>query len=271
VAWFSQQGASTLRVPVNVQVPQYGVSWGGHSTPATMAANGLVNVNLTFTNTGSLTWPSGTANPVRLSYHWLNGPCPNGSTAVWNGRRAILTGDVATGATVNGLGLAVQAPANEGQYCLVYDLVREGVAWFSQQGAATLRVPVNVQVPVYGVSWGTHTTPASMAASGLTSVDVTFTNIGSLTWPSGTVSPVRLSYHWLSGSCPGGATSVWNGRRAALPGDIANGVSVPALPIQVQAPAAPGQYCLAYDLVHEGVAWFSQQGAATLRVPVTIT
>jgi hypothetical protein len=271
VAWFSQQGAATLKVPVNVQVPTYGVSWSAHTTPGSMAANGLTNVNLTFTNTGSLTWPSGTANPVRLSYHWLNGPCPNGSTAVWNGRRAPLPGDVSTGGTVTGLALSVQAPAAAGQYCLVYDLVREGVAWFSQQGASTLRVPVNVQVPVYGVSWGAHTTPASMAANGLTSVNVTFTNIGSLTWPAGTANPVRLSYHWLSGPCPGGAMSVWNGTRAALPGDIANGVSVSALPIQVQTPVAPGQYCLVYDLVHEGVAWFSQQGAATLRVPVTIT
>jgi hypothetical protein len=270
VAWFSQQGASTLKVPVNVQVPALGVSWGSHNTPGTMAPNGLVNVNMSFTNTGSTTWPAGGPNPVRLSYHWLNGPCPNGSTAVWNGRRAGLPGDVATGGLVSGLPLQVQAPSVTGQYCLVYDMVQEGVAWFSQQGASTLRVPVNVQVPVYGVSWGSHNTPGTMSASGLVGVNVSFTNVGSMTWLSAGTNPVRLSYHWLNGPCPGGSAAVWNGRRAVLTGDVATGGTITGLVLQVEAPAATGQYCLVYDLVQEGVTWFSQAGAAGLRVPVIV-
>ncbi len=270
VTWFSQQGAATLRVPVDVQVPVYGVSWGSHNTPATMAANGLVGVNVTFTNVGSLTWPAAGTNPVRLSYHWLNGACPGGSLAVWDGRRAALPSDTATGGTVSGLPLLVQTPAATGQYCLVYDVVREGVTWFSQQGASTLRVPVNVQVPVYGVSWGAHNTPGTMTANADVPVNVSFTNVGSLTWPAAGANPVRLSYHWLNGACPGGSIAVWNGRRAALPSDTATGGAVSGLPLLVRTPAAPGQYCLVYDLVREGVTWFSQQGAPVLRVPVTV-
>jgi hypothetical protein len=40
--------------------------------------------------------------------------------------------------------VAVQAPATAGTYCLVYELVQEGVTWFSTQGAATAATTVTV-------------------------------------------------------------------------------------------------------------------------------
>ncbi len=124
--------------------PTYGVSWDGHDTPATLTAAGTVTPSLSFTNTGSLTWEAAGANPVRLSYHWLDGARPGTTTVTWDGNRAVLSGDVAQSAAVTGLTIAVDAPGTAGAYCLVYDLVREGVTWFSWQGASTLAVDVTV-------------------------------------------------------------------------------------------------------------------------------
>ena len=125
----------------------YAVTWGGHDTPATMSAGGSVSPNLSFTNDGSLTWEQGGATPVRLAYHWHNDACSgSGSIAVWDGNRAVLPGDVSQGGSVSNLAVQVDAPATPGTYCLEYDLVREGVTWFSQQGAATLSVTVTVQL-----------------------------------------------------------------------------------------------------------------------------
>jgi hypothetical protein len=152
----------------------------------------------------------------------------------------------------------------------MYDLTQNGVTWFSQAGASTLRVPVSVQVPVYGVSWGTHTTPAVMTAGARVPVNLTFTNTGSLLWEAAGPTPVRLSYHWLSGPCPGTSMVVWSGRRAALTADVPPGGTVSALLLEVDAPSVPGNYCLMYDVTQNGVTWFSQAGAAGLRIPVTV-
>jgi hypothetical protein len=46
---------------------------------------------------------------------------------------------------------------------------------------------------------------------------------------------------------------------------------VSGLAATVRAPSTPGTYCLQYDLLHDGVTWFSWQGAAMLGVTVTIT
>lgn len=42
------------------------------------------------------------------------------------------------------------------------------------------------------------------------------------------------------------------------------------LDLTVTAPLQPGRYVLEIDMVHEGVAWFSQLGSRKLTVPVTV-
>jgi hypothetical protein len=39
---------------------------------------------------------------------------------------------------------------------------------------------------------------------------------------------------------------------------------------QLKAPPTPGTYCVVWDLVHEGVSWFSSQGGDTLHQTVTV-
>jgi hypothetical protein len=271
MAWFSTQGAQTMNVTVNVTQPLYNVAWGAHTTPATMNLGQTVSPKLTFTNAGSLNWNASGANPVRVAYHWLNGACPGSTTAVYDGRRTLLPGDVTSGATVSNLTVAVDTPNSAGTYCLVYDLVREGITWFGTQGSQTLALTVNVVQPVYGVSWGAHTTPSAMSANSTVTPSVTFTNLGSLTWNAGGSNPVRIAYHWINGACPGTTAAVWDGRRTALPGDVASGGTVSSLSVNVNTPSSAGTYCLVYDLVREGVTWFATQGSRTLAVTVNVT
>ena len=261
-----QSNSGKARQPGN-----YGVSWGTNQTPGSMSTGATTNVSVSFTNLGALTWNHTGANRVQLSYHWRNGACNGSSVAVWDGLRTPLPDDVAQGASVANLPAQVRAPAGPGAYCLQFDLVREGITWFSSQGAAMLSRTVNVSTPVYGVAWTSQNTPGSMAAGSLQAVKLSFANIGSLTWTSTGSNPVRLSYHWFDGACPGTTVAAWDGVRTALPASVPNGSSVANLDVSVRAPAAPGSYCLAYDLVREGITWFSTQGAQKLIRTVVVS
>ena len=251
-------------------IPAYGVSWGANTTPSTASTYATINPAVSFSNQGTLTWPSGGSNPVRLAYHWRNGACNGTTTAVWDGMRTALPGDVSTGSSVNNLTVSVKVPASPGTYCLVYDLVREGITWFSSQGAATQNITVNVVQPVYGVSWGANTTPSTVNTSTTVTPKLTFTNTGSLIWSAAGTNPVRFSYHWKNGSCPGTTTATWDGRRTALPSDSGPGATVSTLTVSVSTPATAGTYCLIYDLVREGITWFQSQGSPTLSMTVTV-
>jgi hypothetical protein len=95
------------------------------------------------------------------------------------------------------------------------------------------------------------------------SVPITVTNTGSLTWQPGAFN---VGYHVY---VPSGAVFVWDGVRTSLPSAVGPNQSV-TLSAIVRMPAAPGAYTLSFDVVREGVTWFSGQsvplGSATLQV-----
>ena len=268
ITWFSTQGANTLTRTVNVTTPVYAVTWTAENTPSSLVAGASVNVNLSFTNAGSLTWANTGANPVRVSYHWRQGACAGTANAVWDGVRTSLPSNVAPAASVTGLASQLRAPSTPGTYCVIWDLVREGITWFSTQSASTLARTVNVTG--YGMSWTSDTTPSSLAANAVVSVNLSFTNTGSATWVASGSNPVRVSYHWRQGACPGTAIVIWDGLRTGLPNNVAPSAGVANLASQLRAPSIPGTYCLTWDLVQEGVTWFSTQGANTLSRTVTV-
>jgi hypothetical protein len=84
----------------------------------------------------------------------------------------------------------------------------------------------------------------------------------SLPWGGGPPN-IWASYHWLT---PTGDVVVPDGHRTPLPAPVAPGGDG-IVPVQVAAPAEPGEYILEFDLVHEGVRWF-ECGA---RVPAMVT
>jgi hypothetical protein len=271
ITWFSTQGASTQNITVNVAQPVYGVSWGANTTPSTVNVNSTITPKLTFTNAGSLIWSAAGGNPVHVSYHWYNSACPGTTLARWDGRRTNLPSDITAGTTVTNLTVTVDTPASAGTYCLVYDLVREGVTWFQTQGAAPQSMTVTVNQSAYGVVWDSNTTPSTMASGSSNAVSLSFTNSGSATWNSLAPNQVDVSYHWKNGACNGTTTAVWDGARSALSADVAPSDSVVGMTAQVNAPASAGTYCLVYDLVKEGVTWFSSQGAPTLNLTISVT
>jgi hypothetical protein len=139
-------------------------------------------------------------------------------------------------------------------YILRPDIVREGVAWFSGQGMMLPSRTITVATPQYGVTYQVQPNFGA-AVNTITTIPVTLTNTGSLTWQPGTVN---LSYHLY---VAGGNVYVWDGLRTALPAAVPAGSSVTVNAI-VKVPTVAGAYTTAFDLVHEGVAWFSTRGVA---------
>ncbi len=137
VAWYSGLGAPILGVSgISVAASQAkDVQWVSHNTPTILTANQQVNVSVTLTNTGSQTWSKGGANPVYISYHWLN--ASTGTVVVWNGLWSSLPLDIAPGQMVT-LTASLQSPLSAGSYNLMWDMVQEGVGWFSGTGAPVL-------------------------------------------------------------------------------------------------------------------------------------
>ena len=121
---------------------------------------------------------------------------------------------------------------------------------------------------LFDAEWLEVDAPASMVADATHALPVVVRNRSAHTWPSAGVKPVRLSYHWLRDD---GTMHVRDGRRTALPDDVAAGARV-AAPMRVDAPSEPGQYVLVLDLVQERVRWFAtREPEKTYRVPVTVT
>lgn len=81
-------------------------------------------------NLGDQTWQAGGRHPVHLSYHWHIG------SRSLEGLRFALPADVRPGEQAV-IECGVLAPAEEGEYELEFDLVREHVGWFKQNSATT--------------------------------------------------------------------------------------------------------------------------------------
>jgi hypothetical protein len=78
---------------------------------------------------------------------------------------------------------------------------------------------------------------------------------------------VFLAYHWRDKN---DKMIVQEGIRTPLPNDIAPGSSIKLL-AKVASPDQPGSYILQITMVQEFVAWFHDQGAKTLDIPVNVT
>ncbi len=217
-----------------------------------------VTVPVTVTNTGSGIFPTTSSTPVTLGYHWYDA---QGRAVLYDGARTKLPADLAPGASV-ALDAQVTAPATGGTFTLKFDLVQEGVAWFSAKGVATGDRQVSVAGPVvktYGAAYQPQVT--TLAATGAqTGVPIVLVNGSNFTWPAGGANPMRLSYHWWSLTT--NRTVLWEGLRTLLPADLEPGGST-SLRANVLFPTTPGSYLLRWDIVEEGVQWFSGRGVAT--------
>jgi hypothetical protein len=78
---------------------------------------------------------------VNLSYHLVTS---SGTVAVWDGARTVLTGAVGPNQTQT-LQALVGVPQSAGAYTILFDLVQEGVTWFSDQDVSVGGVTLTAQ------------------------------------------------------------------------------------------------------------------------------
>jgi hypothetical protein len=215
-------------------------------------------------NLGSGTFPTTSASPVNLGYHWTSA---SGASVVWDGARTPIGADLLAGQSVT-VNAAVTAPTTGGSYVLKLDLVQEGVSWFSVKGAGTGNLSVNMAGPVVA-SFGANyaIVPVTGTASSTTTVPITLGNTSNFAWPAAGANPVTLSYHWLTTA---GKTVVWDGLRTKLSADVPAG-QLTQLQANLAFPSAPGTYLLRWDLVQEGVSCFSGKGVRMPEQTVSVT
>ena len=260
VAWFGSLGVAPLRLSANVSTALFAATYSISATTSVLLAESRT-IAVTVTNNGNVPWSAAGPNPVNLAYHVL---AANGSVVLWDGARTGIGADLLPGQS-RSVNVAYTAPSSVGTYILAIDTVREGVAWLSQTGSPFATTPLLVTSGFNGGYDQTNTPGvATIGASLLLNVRVT--NYGARAWPAGGANPVHLSYHILTS---GGGTVIWDGQRGLLPADLAVGQSA-VVQIPVSLPSAIGNYLVAWDLVQEGVAWFSSLGVARLQEPVSV-
>lgn len=262
VAWFSLKGAATGNLSVSLAGPAV-ASFGANYAivPLSGSAGSQITVPVTVGNTSNFTWASGGANPVHLGYHWLT---TSGQTVIWDGLRTNLPADLAAGQVMQ-LQANLKFPSGPGTYILRWDMVQEGVSWFSGKGVRMAEQTVSVTpfvAPFYGGSLQVQNTPSTMGTKTTVSVPVRIENMSNFDWGSN----INLSYHWYDAA---GNVVVWDGLRTSLAGTARTNVA--AVNAQILVPPTPGTYKLRYDIVQEGVTWFSGQGMQTPVVTVSVT
>jgi len=110
------------------------------------------------------------------------------------------------------------------------------------------------------VRWGAPPR-AALQAGTTTIVTVEVTNAGSLPWSD----QVFLASHWLDDR---DNPIVWDGPRNPVP-RLAPGASA-AVEAAIRMPIPPGRYRLAFDMVAELRAWFSELGSPMLTDDVEV-
>jgi O-antigen ligase len=136
-----------------------------------------------------------------------------------------------------------------------------GFAWSGE--VYRLRLGAEGPGSWYGAAYAPAEAALYFRPAEVRATDVRVTNTGQMTWTAGGV--FHLAYHWYDT----GGRKLEDGRRTVLPRDIGPGETV-ALRAEVQAPSAEGRYVLAWDMVQERVAWFSDRGVTPAAVPVQV-
>jgi SpoIID/LytB domain protein len=260
VAWFGSLGGLPLKLPAQVSPALYAATYSISATTAVLLGESRT-VAVTVTNNGNVAWSATGPNPVNLAYHVY---AASGAVVVWDGARTGIGTDLLPGQS-RSINVAYTAPTSIGTFALAIDTVREGVAWLSQLGSPAARTPLIVTSGFNGGYDQTNTPGvATIGASLLLNVRVS--NYGARAWPAAGPNPVHLSYHILT---TGGGVVTWDGRRGFLAADLAVGQSA-VVQVPVALPGSLGTYMIAWDLVQEGVAWFSALGVPRLQETINV-
>lgn len=126
-----------------VNYNDYNASYAPTAVPE-MTASTTVDVPVTIRNTGNVVWTKGQFN---LGYHWVNNA--TAEMSVFEGLRTALPRDVNKGGDQLTVLAKVKAPSNAGDWKLQWDMVQEGVTWFTGQGVPSADMGVNISPPSF--------------------------------------------------------------------------------------------------------------------------
>jgi phosphoglycerol transferase MdoB-like AlkP superfamily enzyme len=230
-----------------------------HEMSAALEAGSVSTVVISIGNESTATWSPG--DGYALSYHWLD---RSGGTAVRDGRRTPLPEPLAPGSGIE-LEAIVEAPRIPGDYLLVWDVVQEGVQWISETDVEGPEpIPVSVFAG-YAFSRLEGSAPRIMATGSESLVGLVLRNDGTRAWLAD--GRFAIAAHWLrrggEGVRPEGRGVYWEGRRTHFPVVVRSGESI-AVEAVVVAPHRPGLWRLQWDVVEEGVCWFSDRAPEEL-------
>ncbi|NOZ06767.1 MAG: hypothetical protein GXP41_10555 [Chloroflexi bacterium] len=267
ITWFYQQGSPRSSQKVKV-VPSYQVTWVQDTVPEQMESGKMLRANFVLRNAGTRPWPAGGDHPVHLGYRWFQ---LDGRTEVLvkKGLRTPLPRDVAPGEEVQIEDAGLYTPDQPGTYLLRWDLVKEGQFWFADQQAAPWQKQISIQAQPRQVQWlAPSTWPKKMVAGEIREMTFLLRNIGSRAWAAAGRNPVHLAYNWFTPD--GQLAGDWDTFRASLPLNVNLGQQVTITPVYLKVPTVSGEYILRWDLVEEGITWFSQKGSTPLEVGITV-
>jgi len=230
-----------------------------------MTEDSVYTYKIKVKNTGALTWNRNGTNPIYLGYHWID--FNTKEIVVFDGKRSIISND---GVEVGGeteFEIKIIAPPEPGEYILQLDLVHEGTTWFSYQGVPPLEKFVSVGIGYSAQYNDNGNTPNYVDPGQEFEVEVKVKNTGMGEWVAEGSRRTNLGTHWLDRD--NGEIIIWDGNRGLLDADM-EGQEESVVKITIQAPEEPGRYILQYDMVHEGVTWFSEQGVIPLEVNIDV-
>ena len=124
--------------------------------------------------------------------------------------------------------------------------------------------------PRYRTRFLSNNMPATLSPSQTATISFVIQNAGSDTWTTGGNTPYHLGFQWYNAQ--GQMVQFPNqlNYRTPLPNDVPPQGQV-TLSARLQTPDAPGTYYLRWDMIQEGVTWFTTQGDEGLLIsPMTI-
>lgn len=164
----------------------------------------LVLPKVTIKNAGTLGWPAGGTNEVRLGYRWFYGygaAIPKTGETAWEEIRGKLTVDIPVGQSIIFPDFQVRVPNTPGDYTLRLDMVfTTGDRYFQQLGSSDFSLNVSVKardttapsvtmsaLPIYSTS---TTFPVTWAGkddndgSGIATYDIQYKTLTDNNWQS---------------------------------------------------------------------------------------
>lgn len=243
VRWYAAptDASVTSRPSVEVAAGETPLAFTIAADPIALAAGDTASVAVRLTNAGCGAWSS--AYGDALAYHWFDA---GGREVVHEGLRTPLP-EVAPGQQIE-IEARIEGPPTAGAHVLVFEPVREPLAWFGAPASGDASVAVEVGSPSLAWSLLASETPAKAFAATTVRARVRVRNEGKVAW-SGERGD-RLSYrlHAIDGP------EVIEGVRTSWPSEVAPGaeVEVDAL---LELPAASGRYTVVWEPVREHVRW----------------